>query len=89
MRCPSSARSRLSDATSSIVGVTSTVRNVVTCGAVKALRTIACAVCLRTPRIGVRVVREPSSPPLGMPARATSGEVVAAASPRFAKASTS
>ena len=41
------------------MAVTSTVRKVVTCGAVKALRTIASAVCLRTPRIGMRVVRSP------------------------------
>ena len=34
--------------------VTSTVRNSVTCGAVKALATIAAAVCLRTPLIGIR-----------------------------------
>ena len=38
-----------SDAISSLVAVTSTVWKVVTCGAVKALRTIASAVCLRTP----------------------------------------
>ena len=37
--------------------VTSTVRNSVTCGAVNALRTIAAAVCLRTPVIGMRVSR--------------------------------
>ncbi len=39
------------------MGVTSTVMNSVTCGAVKALRTIAAAVCLRTPLIGVRCSR--------------------------------
>jgi hypothetical protein len=37
-----------------IIRVTSTVRNSVTCGAVNALDTIAAAVCLRTPLIGIR-----------------------------------
>ena len=69
IRWPSSARSARSDAISSLVAVTSTVRKVVTCGAVKALRTIASAVCLRTPRIGMRVVRSPRRPV----ARSTSG----------------
>src|SRR6185312_3968598 len=41
-------------AMSSIVGVTSIVRNSLTCGAVNALDTIAAAVCLRTPRSRVR-----------------------------------
>src|SRR3712207_3694192 len=36
------------------IRVTSTVRNSVTCGAVKALATIAAAVCLRTPLTGIR-----------------------------------
>lgn len=38
----------------SIIGVTSMVRNSVTCGAVYALCTIAAAVILRTPLIGTR-----------------------------------
>ena len=42
---------------SSIVAVTSTVTNSVTCGAVNADATIAAAVCLRTPLIGMRVSR--------------------------------
>ena len=41
--------------TSSIVAVTSMVTHSVTCGAVKAERTIAWAVALRTPLIGSRV----------------------------------
>ena len=61
MRWSASDLSARSDAISSMVGVTSTVWNVVTCGAVKALRTIASAVNLRTPRIGMRVVRLASS----------------------------
>ncbi len=44
----------LSIATSSSVRLTSTVRNTVTCGAENALATIAAAVALRTPLIGVR-----------------------------------
>ena len=36
-----------------IVSVTSTWRNSVTCGAVNALATMAAAMCLRTPRIGI------------------------------------
>ena len=40
---------------SSIIGVTSTVMNSVTCGAVNAEATMAAAVCLRTPLIGMRV----------------------------------
>src|SRR5690606_31224835 len=44
----------LSFSRSSIMGVTSTVRNSVTCGAVYALATMACAVALRTPRMGTR-----------------------------------
>ena len=43
--------------TSSSVRDTSTVKNSVTCGAVKALATIAAAVALRTPLIGIRVSR--------------------------------
>ena len=41
----------------SIVAVMSTVMNSVTCGAVNAELTIAAAVCLRTPLIGMRVSR--------------------------------
>ncbi len=40
--------------TAAIVSVTSTCRNSVTWGAVNALATIAAAVCLRTPRTGIR-----------------------------------
>ncbi len=40
--------------TAAIVSVTSTWRNSVTWGAVNALATIAAAVCLRTPRTGIR-----------------------------------
>ena len=50
-----SSRTRRSAA---IVSVTSTCRNSVTCGAVNALDTMAAAMCLRTPRTGIR-----SSPP--------------------------
>ena len=76
-----------------LVGVTSTVRNTVAWGAPNALRTIASAVALRTPRIGMRVSRDPS--PLGdacgAPAGATprSGErlhVAARDQPAFAGA---
>ncbi len=49
------------DASSSTVGVTSIVRNSVTCGAVNALRTMASAVALRMPLIGVRVSRAAAS----------------------------
>lgn len=49
--------SSFSSATSFIVRVTSTVTNSVTCGAVKALPTIACAIALRTPLMGMRVSR--------------------------------
>ena len=42
---------------SSIIAVTSQVMNSVTCGAVNADATIAAAVCLRTPLIGIRVSR--------------------------------
>ena len=49
------SRSLLSRSTNSIVLVTSTVIHSVTCGAVKAEPTIAAAVTLRTPLIGVRV----------------------------------
>ena len=54
-----SAYSRLarSRSRSAIVAVTSTARNSVTCGAVKALATTAAAVALRTPRTGSRRVR--------------------------------
>jgi hypothetical protein len=38
-----------------MVGVTSTVMNSVTCGAVNAEATIAAAMCLRTPLTGMRV----------------------------------
>jgi len=55
-----SSRTRL---TAAIVSVTSTCRNSVTCGAVNALDTMAAAMCLRTPRIGMR-----SSPPGLVPA---------------------
>ena len=45
---------RRSRSRSCIIGVTSTVRNSVTCGAVNALATIAAAVAFRTPLIGIR-----------------------------------
>src|SRR5699024_5216750 len=44
-------------ATACMVLVTSTCKNSVTCGAVNALLTMAAAVCLRTPLIGVRCSR--------------------------------
>ncbi len=53
------SRSVLSRSTSLIVRVTSTVMNSVTCGAVNAEPTMACAVILRTPLIGVRTSRSP------------------------------
>ena len=43
--------------TAVIVSVTSTCRNSVTCGAVNALDTMAAAMCLRTPRTGMRSSR--------------------------------
>ena len=61
-RCPANARSSRMPRSSSIVAVTSIVRNSVTCGAVNALRTIAAAVCLRTPLIGMRVSAGRSAP---------------------------
>ena len=56
-RSANSGRSR-TRRTAAIVSVTSTCRNSVTCGAVNALDTMAAAMCLRTPRTGMR-----SSPP--------------------------
>jgi hypothetical protein len=63
--------------TAAIVSVTSTCRNSVTCGALNALDTMAAAMCLRTPRTGMR-----SSPP-GLTARgAAPGAVVRAPFPK-------
>ncbi|OLT52595.1 hypothetical protein BJF88_13275 [Cellulosimicrobium sp. CUA-896] len=45
-----------SRARSSVLRVTSAVRNTLACGAVNALATIAAAVCLRTPRTGTTSV---------------------------------
>ncbi len=61
IRRPASSGRAASRVRSAIIRVTSTVRNSVTCGAVKALATIAAAVCLRTPLIGIRCSR-PSVP---------------------------
>ncbi|CAM5305467.1 hypothetical protein SGRI78S_06740 [Streptomyces griseus subsp. griseus] len=61
-RTPAMSLSSLSSATSFIVRVTSTVTNSVTCGAVNALPTIACAMALRTPLTGMRVSRAESEP---------------------------
>ena len=54
---PANSGSACSRVRSSIVGVMSSVRNSVTCGALKALPTIAAAVILRTPLIGMRCSR--------------------------------
>ena len=51
------SRSFFSRATRSIVRVTSMVTHSVTCGAVNADDTIACAVIFRTPLTGMRVSR--------------------------------
>ena len=56
-RTPANSGSSRSRATASIVAPTSTCRNSVTCGAVNALAATAAAVCLRTPRIGMRSSR--------------------------------
>jgi hypothetical protein len=65
---------------SSIIGVTSTVRNSVTCGAVNALWTTACAVALRTLLIGTRRSRGPpvttGAGVAGPAARSTSSRVI-------------
>ena len=53
------SRCSLSLATSFIVRVTSTVIHSVTCGALNAESTIACAIILRTPLIGSRRSRSP------------------------------
>ncbi len=75
---------------SSIVAVTSIVRNSVTCGAVNALRTIAAAVCLRTPLIGMRVSAGRSAPACAVAVRSVaSSPVSAGASVPDAAASTS
>ena len=58
-RTPEKSRSSLSEATSFMVLVTSTVWKTVTCGAVNALVTMASAVRLRTLLTGTRV-RRPS-----------------------------
>ena len=60
IRTPRNSRRSLSRATSSTVSDTSQVTHSVTCGAVNAELTIAAAVALRTPLIGIRVC--PSSP---------------------------
>jgi hypothetical protein len=51
---PANSGSSRAQRTAAIVSVTSTCRNSVTWGAVNALETIAAAVCLRTPRTGIR-----------------------------------
>ena len=56
---PANSRLVRSRSTSSIVRVTSTLTHSVTCGALNALATIACAVILRTPLTGTRVSRSP------------------------------
>ena len=54
IRTSENARWALSFSRVSIIGVTSTVTNSVTCGAVNALAVIAAAVALRTPLMGTR-----------------------------------
>ena len=61
------SRRALSRSTSSIVRVTSTVTHSVTCGAVKAESTIACAIILRTPLIGSRRLALAASARAGPP----------------------
>jgi hypothetical protein len=53
-RRPAYSGSSRTRRTAAIVSVTSTCRNSVTCGAVNALDTMAAAMCLRTPRTGMR-----------------------------------
>ena len=62
-----SSRRRL---TAAIVSVTSTCRNSVTCGAVNALDTMAAAMCLRTPRTGMRSSPRGPASAVRWPARA-------------------
>src|SRR5699024_6599083 len=71
----------LSRSRMSIIAVTSTLRNSVTCGAVNALSTIAWAVALRTPLIGTRVSREPSSGAVAGAGRSGVSGVAVAATP--------
>ena len=56
--------------TAAIVSVTSTCRNSVTCGAVNALDTMAAAMCLRTPRTGMRSSPRGLASAVRWPARA-------------------
>ena len=53
-RRPANSGSSRTRRTAAIVSDTSTCRNSVTCGAVNALDTMAAAMCLRTPRTGMR-----------------------------------
>ena len=69
-----------SRSTADIVSVMSICRNSVTCGAVNALTDTAAAVCLRTPRIGIRSSLTPA---------AVAGAAAAGASGASAAASTS
>ena len=56
-RTSANSGSSLSRWVAAIVSVMSISRNMVTCGAVNALCVIAAAVCLRTPRMGIRSSR--------------------------------
>ncbi len=58
-RAPANSGSAFSRAVAVIVSVTSTCRNSVTCGAVKALPATAAAVCFRIPRMAIRCSRGP------------------------------
>src|SRR5207247_2721909 len=58
---PANSGSSRSRSTAAIMAVTSTCRNSVTCGAVKALALTAAAVCFRTPRTATRSSRGPDA----------------------------
>ena len=80
-----SSRMPCSSRTNSIVRVMSTVRNSVTCGAVNALLTMACAVTLRTPLIGMRSSLRPAG--AGAAAVGLSGRTDGALAAAFATVS--
>jgi hypothetical protein len=81
MRLSRNAGMRRASSSSSSDSVTSTVRNSVACGAVKALRTMASAVRFRTPAIGIRVSRcresRPDDAEAGITAACWTGSSVA------------
>ena len=70
---PANSRRAATRSRSAIIAVTSTVMNSVTCGAVNAEATIAAAMCLRTPLIGMRVSRSPGRVRSSLSRRARAG----------------